>query len=667
MALKPKRVAVIGLDCALPHLIEQHITEGHLPTFKGLIEKGVIADNCLVPYPTITPPNWATIATGAWAGTHGVTDFHVPIAGETPNTHNVVAAFSSERVQAEYIWDALDKVGKKCVVMNYPGSWPSNMKNGIVVGGAGLSVNDHRDGHWGLESTHSVSLDMLITTGVYPLGIKGEFVEAQGWTNADEAGDEPLEMAAKLNFPQASREMAETTWYVLVHENENGEYERVTLSPTKNISDAFCTLSVGEWSHKVETTVHFEDGEDTRVYFRCKLIELSDDAEDFRLLVGCLNPTEGFAQPPEVCNRLESDEGTMGPTGGLLGLMNGWYDLETYVEINEQHDQWLGDAAVTLLKDQDWDLFYMHSHPPDWMYHVIINDMDPDVTKDAAVRKRAWQAHLRIYQSQDRMIGRILEACGKGTLVTLVSDHGATADGPYIDPYLPLVEAGLTKMLEGGPKKELEEGLGIFAAKLDARTKLPDPSESKAMPQRSCYIYVNLKGRDPEGIVEPEDYQKVQREIIDALYDYVHPNTGKRPFSLVLSKQDARILGLYGDNVGDVVYALHPEYGSQHGQILPTAKIGIGDLRGLLSLTGSGLKKNHRLQRTVWLTDIVPTICYLMDWPLPEQAEGAVIYQAFKNPNFKAKEIDKMKEALGRMETAIYRKNREPWDKHDCA
>ena len=99
----------------------------------------------------------------------------------------------------------------------------------------------------------------------------------------------------------------------------------------------------------------------------------------------------------------------MGSTGGLLGLMNGWYDLDTYVEINEQHDQWLGDAAVTLLKDQDWDLFYMHSHPPDWMYHVIINDMDPAVTKDDAVRKRAWEAHLRIYQSQDRMIGRINE------------------------------------------------------------------------------------------------------------------------------------------------------------------------------------------------------------------------------------------------------------------
>ena len=49
MANVPKKVAVIGLDCALPHLIEKHIKEGHLPTFKKLFEGGVITDNCLVP------------------------------------------------------------------------------------------------------------------------------------------------------------------------------------------------------------------------------------------------------------------------------------------------------------------------------------------------------------------------------------------------------------------------------------------------------------------------------------------------------------------------------------------------------------------------------------------------------------------------------------------
>ena len=65
------------------------------------------------------------------------------------------------------------------------------------------------------------------------------------------------------------------------------------------------------------------------------------------------------------------------------------------------------------------------------------------------------------------------------------------------------------------------------------------------------------------------------------------------------------------------------------------------------------VKKGHRLQRTVWLTDIVPTICYLMNLPLPEQVEGAVIYQAFENPNLKLKEISTLKSRLASMEASL--------------
>jgi hypothetical protein len=137
--------------------------------------------------------------------------------------------------------------------------------------------------------------------------------------------------------------------------------------------------------------------------------------------------------------------------------------------------------------------------------------------------------------------------------------------------------------------------------------------------------------------------------------------------ALALSRRDARILGLAGDRVGDVVYAVYPWFGAQHGQILPTAEYGMGKLKSLLVMQGPGLKKNHRLQRTCWLPDLVPTLCHLMDWPVPETAEGAVIYQALKDPDLKAKEMAKLKESLARMEAALNRESRQPWDHHDCA
>lgn len=68
-----KKVAIIGLDCAQPQLMLDMIKDGYLPNMKKIIDNGFFADDCLCPLPTITPPNWTTIATGAYPGTHGVT------------------------------------------------------------------------------------------------------------------------------------------------------------------------------------------------------------------------------------------------------------------------------------------------------------------------------------------------------------------------------------------------------------------------------------------------------------------------------------------------------------------------------------------------------------------------------------------------------------------
>jgi predicted AlkP superfamily phosphohydrolase/phosphomutase len=177
-----------------------------------------------------------------------------------------------------------------------------------------------------------------------------------------------------------------------------------------------------------------------------------------------------------------------------------------------------------------------------------------------------------------------------------------------------------------------------------------DWSQSKAAPQRAVHVYVNLKGRDPQGIVEPEDYENVRQEIIDAYLAYIDPETGKRPFAMALRREDARPFGCYGDGVGDVIYAIYPWFGGQHGNHLPTAEWGIGTLKGLLVMNGPDFKAGDTLTRTAWITDVVPTICHIMDLPMPDGAEGAILYQALKDPNSKLKEMNRLKKALGKIE-----------------
>ena len=58
------------------------------------------------------------------------------------------------------------------------------------------------------------------------------------------------------------------------------------------------------------------------------------------------------------------------------------------------------------------------------------------------------------------------------------------------------------------------------------------------------FVYVNLKGRYPGGIVEQEDYENVRDRIINALLDYKHPDTGDRPVLLAVRKEDAHVFGM---------------------------------------------------------------------------------------------------------------------------
>ena len=673
MANRPKRVAILGFDCAEPHLIQKHIAEGQLPTFKKLFEGGVLAENCLSPFPTITPPNWASIATGAWPGTHQVSDFYLHRPGTDQNNANVFQAFSSENCKAEYLWDKLDAAGYKCIVCNYPGSWPSKMKNGIMLAGGGLDFDEHRNGRTTLEPGLSMGPDQLVSTDFFPWANRVKFKEAEGWKNLPEGCEDPLDASFTVNFRDALIEMESPTWHVLVTQSEGDGYDRATFSPTKDFKDAFCTLSRGEWSKKIRISFNKKGGGTVSCSFRAKLLELSDDAEEFKLVITRFGIDEGWSNPPELAQELVKFDSTMTFAGGLLGYAVGWYELDTYAEITEFHDEWLGDVVTYLLKNNQWDFYAMHSHPFDWSYHIMLTDMDKATCSSERAYKAAWAAHLRIAQSQDKLLARIVEAAGPDTLFALVSDHGAVADGTPFNPYIPLMNNGLCAMQEdkaaeadlnaldesqrhivekfiSDPEKRM--GMEVIEIMTQSLFK-PDLSRSKALPQRTIYIYVNLKGRDPSGIVDPADYEKVQKEIIDALYTYVDPTTGKRPVSLALTKQDARILGLYGESVGDVVYALYPEYGGQHGPQLATTEWGVGKLKALLAFYGPGIKKGYSLERTSGLTDVVPTVCYLMNWPIPADVDGCILYQALEQPNLNATEIERMKASLEKLESSL--------------
>jgi predicted AlkP superfamily phosphohydrolase/phosphomutase len=625
---RPEKLVLIGLDAPIPHRVLRLAEQGVLPTFARLLAEGVFAENCLVPHPTITPPNWTSIVTGAWAGTHGITCFNVHNPGDPLD--RIHQGFTTEDCQAEYIWDAAERGGKKPILLNYPSSWPPT-HNGIQIGGAGLSINEWRFGA-GFGHQVSIAEDQLFSTEEYPLANVIELEPARGWQGIGGMAG-ALEAPISLQFRDALHEVVEEkNWWLLVTKGlvarssrpiaqRGSRYETVLLCREKNAEGVIARLRQGEWSNVLQDT--FETADDVKDgVFRCKLVELSDDAERLRLYFTPICQLDGWSRPAEIARQIPWQDGMPIPHLPMAQLRMEWIDVETFTEVVEVQNAGYAECAEWLLGTQEWDCFFMHAHSPDWAYHAYLEQTDPATCDDPKVLARYQAAEARFYASLDSMIERIMTAAGEDVLTVITSDHGAVATEKIFNAQRALVEAGLTVMREDPETGE----------------RSIDWSKTRAACQRSIYVYVNLKGRDPDGIVEPGDeYEQVRDEAIRALIGYEDPETGERPVRLALRREDARMIGLYGDRVGDVIYGIGPRFGGAtggcHGQQLPTIEHGDGSMRGLLMLHGPGIKAGETLSRTVWLVDIVPTVCYLLGIPVPAQCEGAVIYQALEEPD----------------------------------
>ena len=133
---KAEKVAVIGVDAMDPRLTRKYVDMGIMPNVKKLIESGSAREDLtlLGALPTVTPPQWTTLATGAYPSTHGITAFY----RQGGDLDMVNLNFNSEHCRAEQLWNVTAEAGKKTLVWHWPGSaWPpsSDSPNLSVVDG----------------------------------------------------------------------------------------------------------------------------------------------------------------------------------------------------------------------------------------------------------------------------------------------------------------------------------------------------------------------------------------------------------------------------------------------------------------------------------------------------------------------------------------------------
>ncbi len=627
------KVVVIGLDAPITKSLLKLMEEKLLPNLDDLRKNGVWTNNCLVPHPTITPPNWTTIATGAYPGTHQITCFHIPEEGGYPGSPEIcIQAFRSTDVKAETLWEAGERVGKRAIVINYPTTWPPKMKNGIQIGGFGLHITDWRmredgKGLRGWQWFINLADHQCATTQDLPLTDKLSITLNRGWRSFPDG--EYLETQVEVGKYNTLYPVQPIKLFLLINPQKG---EVLGFKGKEDESPVF-KVRRGEWSERAKLRFQTEKGE-REAYFKVKLLNLSDDGKEVKLYFTTFCSLQGATHPPEIAREIEEkiDKGL--PLRAMEDAVTlGWVDYETYGEILDLENLWLAEVSHYLMKNKEWDIYYMHAHAPDHTYHLIINNLDH--SPDSRLRERLERLEKNFYQSLDRMVGKIKEGAGEDAIIAVVSDHGACPTHPQF---------------EGLSINRILAQSGLLTYREDGRI---DWGQTLAFEDRSVYVWVNLKSRFPFGIVEDGDYEEVRQRIIDALFSYRDPGTGRCPFAFVLRKEEAIMLGLRGERVGDVVFGTYPEAPGEHGRHITSGEYSLGSMKGMLMISGPGIKKGAVLDRQVNIADLVPTICYITGLPVPRECEGAVIYQALEEENFPWEELRKLEEKYRRLEETI--------------
>ena len=132
-----KKVLILGVDGMDPSLTKKYMDKGLMPNVRQFVERGACREDLVLlgGVPTITPPMWTTLATGANPATHGITCFW---GQDLVNLDTLVYNLDSRRCQAEQLWNVTAEAGKKTLVWHWPGSsWPpsSDSPNLHVVDG----------------------------------------------------------------------------------------------------------------------------------------------------------------------------------------------------------------------------------------------------------------------------------------------------------------------------------------------------------------------------------------------------------------------------------------------------------------------------------------------------------------------------------------------------
>jgi predicted AlkP superfamily phosphohydrolase/phosphomutase len=520
---------------------------GLLPNFKKLRNSGSYS-RLRTTYPAQTPVAWSSFATGVNPGGHGIFDF---ICRDPQNYMPGMALSRFEKPKSFFgspklvnrrrgvpFWQMLARQGVRSTVLRCPCTYPpdpspySSPAGGEATILAGVGVPDIRGGQGtGSFYTRDRSVKAKEFEHVIQLDGGNELTTrliGPRYTKTNPATDLAIELKVRIDAPTRTVRF------------------QVAGSPTVDVPE-------GAWSQwiKVQFKMSALQTINGQVRFHVPQIE------PFAFYVSPVNfdpaaPFFPISAPATYAHELEQMIGpyaTLGMAEDHTGLENGRIDETAF--LNQSYGVFDEREKMMLAElDRSSDgFFFILFDTPDRMQHMLWRFRDKEHPRYEPDKAARFGPEIEeMYKACDRVVGKVLDRVDGDTLLIVLSDHGMGTFRRSFDTNTWLVEQGLLT-LKGSAKPGTDVGFAEV-----------DWSNSSAYCMGLGGIYLNLRGREAQGVVAPgAEAERVTGAILSGLPQAIDPKTQLNAIDSV-SPRSAIYSGPFADESPDLLVNFNPGF-----------------------------------------------------------------------------------------------------------
>jgi predicted AlkP superfamily phosphohydrolase/phosphomutase len=625
-----QKLIILGIDGMDPQLLKKFMAEGKMPNFSALAQKGSFR-LLTTSIPPQSPVAWSNLITGMNAGGHGIFDFihrdpktlqpYFSASRVEPPKHGIhlgswvipIGGGTAEQLrQGKAFWETLDNYGVPNTVLLMPSNFPPVKARGYTL--SGMGTPDLR----GSYGTFSFYTDDPMTAAGMVEG--GQIIPVQV---------EDSQVAAKLIGPDNTfRKGSPPTL----------EPFTVSVDPLEpvarfSVQDQNFVLREGEWSdwiHIQFQLIPFIGN----VKGICRFY-LKQAHPRFELYVSPINidpadPALPLSTPKSYSRELAEEVGefyTQGISEDTKALSAGVLDDKEYLQqaktVLAEHRQ-IFDAEFPKFHS---GLFFFYFSSLDLNSHMFWRLIDPQHPEyDAALAAQYGSALPEFYQQIDHVLGEVLQRMDDRTTLMVLSDHGFAPYNRSFNLNTWLLDNGYIT-LKNEPNPDQNEAFANV-----------DWSRTRAYGLGLNGLYLNLKGREREGIVGPGTAaDSLLREIKDKLLAVRDPQNNLAAITRVDRASDV-YQGPYAQQGPDLLVGYNRGYRAGWQTILGNFPSDVfenntspwsGDHCMDYTLVPGVLLSNRPIDASnPALTDIAPTIFAQFGIPQPSGMMGHSVFSS---------------------------------------